>query len=86
MDTMVMSPDQAARGTEEPSLARLGGEAELKDLASAAVAIRVDRDLAGYAVELAMATRTSHHVLVGASPRASLALLIASIPVPKAEA
>jgi MoxR-like ATPase len=66
---------RAARGTEEPRLARLGGELELRALASAAEVIHVDHDLAGYAVDLAMATRTSHHVLVGASPRASLALL-----------
>lgn len=66
---------RAQRGVEEPSLERLGGEAELKGLVAAAEAVHVDRDLAGYAVDLALATRSSHQVSVGASPRASLALL-----------
>jgi MoxR-like ATPase len=66
---------RAQRGTEEIALAKLGSERELLALRAAAEGIHIGRDVARYAVELAAASRTSGRVAVGASPRASLALL-----------
>jgi MoxR-like ATPase len=66
---------RAARGTEEVRLSQLGGEADLRALTAAAEKIHIGKDVASYAVALAAATRVSHRVAVGASPRASLALL-----------
>jgi MoxR-like ATPase len=66
---------RAARGVEEPDLARICGAEELRSLAAAAERVHIERDLGRYAVDLARATRSSGRVAVGASPRASLALM-----------
>jgi MoxR-like ATPase len=66
---------RALRGKEDHDLGEVCGLAALADLKAAAEAIHVDRDVARYAVELARATRRSSRVAVGASPRASLALV-----------
>jgi MoxR-like ATPase len=66
---------RAARRTDGIDLKALGDAADLRDLASAAEAVHMDKDVARYAVELAAATRKSPRLAVGASPRASLALL-----------
>ncbi len=66
---------RAERGTEEPELREACGLEALAGLSAAAERVHVDRDVARYAVELARATRRSPRVAVGASPRASLALV-----------
>ena len=66
---------RAQRGKEAVDLAILGTDADLRQLSKAAEVIHMGRDVAQYAVRLATATRTSSRVAVGASPRASLALL-----------
>ncbi len=66
---------RAARGTEEVDLSRLFEASDFLGLVAAAETVHVERDLARYAVELARATREAPRVAVGASPRASLALL-----------
>jgi MoxR-like ATPase len=66
---------RAERGTEEVALSTLGSELELRALSAAAERVHINRDVARYAVDLAAATRVSSRVAVGASPRASLALL-----------
>jgi MoxR-like ATPase len=66
---------RAARRTDGIDLKILGDAADLRNLTSAAEAVYMDRDLARYAVQLAAATRRSPRLAVGASPRASLALL-----------
>ncbi len=66
---------RAARGAEEPELRELCGLQSLARLSAEAERVHVERDVARYAVELARATRRSPRVAVGASPRASLALV-----------
>jgi MoxR-like ATPase len=66
---------RAGRGTEEPVLEEVCDAGSFRTLALAAEAAHVERDVARYAVELARATREAPRVAVGASPRASLALL-----------
>jgi len=66
---------RAERGREEPELGLACGPGGLAGLGAAAERVYVDRDVARYAVELARATRRSSRVAVGASPRASLAML-----------
>jgi len=66
---------RAARGVEEARLDQVCGPDGLGFLAAEAEKVHVDRDLARYAVELVRATRSAPQVAVGASPRASLALL-----------
>ncbi|TFG79416.1 MAG: MoxR family ATPase [Spirochaetales bacterium] len=66
---------RAARGTEEPVLSPVCGIEGLSILSAAAEAVHVEADVARYAVALARATRVAPRVAVGASPRASLALL-----------
>ena len=66
---------RAERKAEEPSIDRICGQEGFLSLSAAVEAIHVERDLARYAVELARATREAPQVAVGASPRASLALL-----------
>ena len=66
---------RAARGTEEPELARICGPEGLLELSAAAERVHVEPDVARFAVALARSTREAARVAVGASPRASLALL-----------
>jgi MoxR-like ATPase len=66
---------RATRRREEPELRLVCGPGELMGLAASAEEVYVDPDVARYAVDLARATRNSSRVAVGASPRASLALL-----------
>jgi len=62
------------RTEENPRLAAVG-ENRLGELTAAAAAVHVERDVARYAADIARATRSSDRVAVGASPRATLALL-----------
>jgi MoxR-like ATPase len=66
---------RAGRGREEVLLAEACGPGDFAALKAAAEGVHVERDVARYAVELARATRAAPRVAVGASPRASLALL-----------
>ncbi len=54
------------------------GENDLTDLRAALAAITVREDLVAYVVDVIRATRASDQVLVGAGPRATQALLLAS--------
>jgi len=64
-----------ARGAEEIRIEAVGGADALLSLCAAAESVHLDRDVARYAVAIAAATRESRNVAVGASPRASLALV-----------
>ena len=66
---------RAARRTDEIELKILGDASDLRLLTRAAEAVHMERDVAQYAVRLAAATRSAARLAVGASPRASLALL-----------
>ena len=66
---------RAGRRAEEPVLEEVCDAEAFRALAMAAEEAHVERDVARYAVELARATREAPRVAVGASPRASLALL-----------
>lgn len=63
------------RGADEPQLQRILGAAELLAMRQALETIFVHPDIERYIVELVQATRADGRVLVGASPRGSLALL-----------
>lgn len=66
---------RSGRRREEPRLEPACAPGGLLALSQAAEAVHVEPDLARYAVALARSTRTAARVAVGASPRASLALL-----------
>jgi len=63
------------RGTDEPQLQTITNAEELLAMRQALEAIFVHPDIERYIVELVQATRADGRVLVGASPRGSLALL-----------
>ena len=61
---------------EDPiQLARITDIDELSEMSRAVEKVYIDQDVARYIVALVQATRTDSHIAVGASPRASLALL-----------
>ena len=66
---------RAARATEDPEIRPVCDGSDLLALREAAGRVHIDRDVMAYAVDLARATRESRRAAVGASPRASLALL-----------
>jgi MoxR-like ATPase len=63
------------RGTDEPQLQKMTNAEELLAMRQALESIFVHPDIERYIVELVQATRADGRVLVGASPRGSLALL-----------
>lgn len=72
-------------GTDAPELALAGGlvqpvitEADLVTARATLETITVREDLVAYIVDVVRATRSSDYVLVGAGPRATQALLLAS--------
>jgi MoxR-like ATPase len=72
-------------GTDAPEAALAAGvvrpvvsEQELTDARTALESITVREELVAYVVDIIRATRTSDYVLVGAGPRATQALLLAS--------
>ena len=76
---------QRMLGTDSPEATLAGGavqavisEADLADLRRALEAITVRAELVAYVVDVVRATRSSDQVLVGAGPRATQALLLAS--------
>jgi MoxR-like ATPase len=74
-DELTVLLRRAERKADEPALEAICGLEGLQALAAEAENVRVHPDLASYAVALARATRDASRVAVGASPRASLALL-----------
>ena len=76
---------QRMLGTESPEATLAGGavqavisEADLLDLRRALETITVREELVAYVVDVIRATRASDQVLIGAGPRATQALLLAS--------
>ena len=76
---------QRMLGTESPEATLAGGavqavisEADLAELRRALETITVREELVAYVVDVIRATRASDQVLVGAGPRATQALLLAS--------
>lgn len=63
------------RGQDELSLTAVSTAAELTQMRAEVEQVHLDPDLEAYIVALVGATRTHNQVTVGASPRASLALL-----------
>ncbi|GAK60238.1 hypothetical protein ANT_09550 [Candidatus Vecturithrix granuli] len=63
------------RHQEEPDLACLTNAEELNAMRQAIESVRMDPDVARYIVSLVRASRERREIAVGASPRASLALL-----------
>lgn len=74
-DEVAVLARRAERKAEEPSLTAVCGVEGLSALSAAAEEVYVAPDLLRYAVALARATREAARIAVGASPRASLALL-----------
>ena len=63
------------RGEDEVKLERITDVNELNAMRRAVETVYIEPDVARYIVSLVQASRTTTHVSVGASPRASLALL-----------
>ncbi|MBN1242797.1 MAG: MoxR family ATPase [Spirochaetales bacterium] len=74
-DELELVSRRAARTTEDPEILSVCDGSDLLALREAAGRVHIDRDVMAYAVDLARATRESRRAAVGASPRASLALL-----------
>lgn len=67
-----------ARRAEEQTLRPVTDAAGLLGMQAAVEQVTMDESVARYCVSLATATRSNQHVLVGASPRGSLALMLTS--------
>ncbi|MGI8577852.1 MAG: AAA family ATPase [Nocardioidaceae bacterium] len=67
-----------ARRQEEQMLRQVTDAAGLLGMQAAVEQVTLDETIARYCVSLASATRGHQHVLVGSSPRGSLALMLAS--------
>jgi MoxR-like ATPase len=67
-----------ARRREEQTLEPVTDAATLLAMQAAVEAVTVDSSISRYCVTLAAASRTHQHVLMGASPRGSLALMLTS--------
>ncbi len=66
------------RGHEEQTLAVVTDAARVLEMQAAVEMVTVDESISRYCVELVNATRRHPHVLMGASPRGSLALMLVS--------
>ena len=64
------------RGHEEQTLAVVTDAARVLEMQAAVETVTVDESISRYCVELVNATRRHPHVLMGASPRGSLALML----------
>ena len=69
---------RVVRQTEQVVLEPLTDAAGVLEMQAAVEQVEVDRSVAEYCVRLASATREHRDVLIGASPRGSLALLLAA--------
>ena len=67
--------DRAERGTDEVELNPVMDAARLRAMQEAVERIHIEEDVGRYIVALVTATRTHDQVLVGASPRGSLAIM-----------
>jgi MoxR-like ATPase len=67
--------DRADRGTDEVALTPVVDTARLRAMQAAVERIHVEEDVGRYIVSLVDATRSHDQVLVGASPRGSLAIM-----------
>jgi len=63
------------RACEEIPLSSIMNAEELREMKTAVETVRIDTDVARYMVSLVQESRKAPHVAMGASPRASLALL-----------
>ena len=70
-----MVQQRLARGAAPPASARRVAGAELLAMRASVEQVRIDPDLLRYVVELVGATRAHPQVLVGASPRGTLAIV-----------
>ncbi len=64
------------RGHEEQTLAVVTDAARVLEMQAAVETVTVDESISRYCVDLVNATRRHPHVLMGASPRGSLALML----------
>ncbi len=64
------------RGREEQTLAVVTDAARVLEMQAAVETVTVDESISRYCVDLVNATRRHPHVLMGASPRGSLALML----------
>ncbi|MCH8130368.1 MAG: MoxR family ATPase [Acidobacteria bacterium] len=67
--------DRAERGTDEVELSSVIGSGRLRAMQEAVERVHVEEDVGRYIVSLVGATRSHSQVLVGASPRGSLAIM-----------
>ena len=67
--------DRAERGTDEVELSSVIGSGRLRAMQEAVERVHVEEDVGRYIVSLVTATRSHSQVLVGASPRGSLAIM-----------
>ena len=66
---------RAERGTDEVELSSVIGSGRLRAMQEAVERVHVEEDVGRYIVSLVTATRSHSQVLVGASPRGSLAIM-----------
>jgi MoxR-like ATPase len=69
---------RVARQREEQTLRAVADPATLLAMQQAVETVTVDETITRYCVDLASATRTHGHVMVGSSPRGALGLLLAA--------
>jgi MoxR-like ATPase len=69
---------RVARQREEQTLRAVAGPTTLLAMQAAIETVTIDDTITQYCVDLAAATRTHAHALVGASPRGALGLLLAA--------
>ena len=67
--------DRAERGTDEVELSSVIGSGRLRAMQEAVERVHMEEDVGRYIVSLVGATRSHSQVLVGASPRGSLAIM-----------
>ncbi|GMQ85147.1 MAG: MoxR family ATPase [Acidimicrobiia bacterium] len=67
--------DRADRGTDEVELSPVIGSGRLRAMQQAVERVHLEEDVGRYIVALVKATRSHSQVLVGASPRGSLAIM-----------
>ena len=67
--------DRAKRGTDEVELSAVIDATHLRSMQEAVERVHIEEDVGRYIVSLVEATRAHNQVLVGASPRGSLAIM-----------
>ncbi|HEX4246636.1 MAG TPA: MoxR family ATPase [Pseudonocardia sp.] len=74
-DEVEMLSRRISRGAQEPTVRQVLDAETLLQMRAAVESVSVEQDVLDYVVRIVAATRDDKDVLVGASPRASLALL-----------